>query len=143
MLVAYCAIMANLTWHFYSAKQSSLDSASPLYGVWLVDSFASHSSGGRWERVAFDSSTLLTLQIDGYTHRNTASIDPLKHTLAISDMFDPKFKAIASYRMASPDSMLLRGDVGGEPFTATLRRFDPDGFELDKWHFHLVSQYPH
>jgi hypothetical protein len=58
-------------------------------------------------------------------------------------MFDPKFKVNASYRMASPNSMLLRGQIQGVPFTATLRRFDLGGFDLDKWHLQLVSQYPH
>ncbi|MDQ2864790.1 MAG: hypothetical protein M3R51_01050 [Candidatus Eremiobacteraeota bacterium] len=148
LTIAYCLTLVTISARSYSRDLASVDSKTPLYGVWLVDDFTllpinTRTDTGRWERLAFDSATRLSLEIDGQTYRNTVAVDGVKHTLSISDAFNPSWKAAASYKEISAGVLKLRGEVNGVPFTAKIRRMDLAGFELTKWRLHLISEYPH
>ncbi len=122
---------------------------SPLRGIWNVAQFTLNgqsrppllTDGDRWRRVVFDYTDLMVLDRmnDARSYFN-ATVDPAKHTLALSSKTNGK----SSFTWSRPtsDQLLLDGTLDGHPAHIQLQRVDAQKFQLVSRGFHWIQEYP-
>lgn len=125
---------------------------SPLYGIWNVEQFTLNgqvhppllTDGERWRRIIFDYPTLMVLdRMDDARSYFQSTVDPAKHTLALTSHANPKWKAAFSYVRPAADELVLDGTLEGQPAHLQLRRVDPHSFLLVSRGFHWIQEYPY
>lgn len=137
----------------WSARKQYGDAAPrpPLYGVWNVEEFALVgqvrppllTDKERWRRVVFSRVGQMSIYgMDSPRQGFALKLDPMKRTLEINRMGDPKKKSVLAFQRSGPDLLTMEGTFEGKKVRARLRRVDEKGFELVNRGFHWINEYP-
>jgi hypothetical protein len=125
---------------------------SALYGIWDVAEFRLDgverpplvTDAVRWRRVAFDSSTVATIQpMNENLRRFLVKTDEAARTLTFTRRAEPTPPWKLSYTQPAPDELTLEGVFDGRKVVARLRRLDPKSFLLLGRGFHWINEFPY
>jgi uncharacterized membrane protein YphA (DoxX/SURF4 family) len=146
----YC-VFATLHQSYAQKKSIEQSGQTPLYGIWSVDEFTIDGQSrpplltdqDRWQRVIFQSTQLMWLQLmDGTRRSYSLTLDAAKKTLAIGKSDDKSWKADLVFQRLQPDELTLEGKFGGRQITAKLHRTDETKFLLKSRGFHWINERP-
>jgi hypothetical protein len=124
---------------------------SPLYGIWEVEQMTADgqvrppllTDDQRWRRLIFDRPDRAGFQrMDDSLATFNARIDASAHTIDLTKMDDPKWKATLSYDRAASDRLLLQGEMDGHRVVMELRLVERETFLLINRGFHWVQERP-
>jgi uncharacterized membrane protein YphA (DoxX/SURF4 family) len=121
---------------------------TPLYGIWLVEEFILNGQVRpqlltdplRWQRLIVDVNGAEVLPMSGPPGYFLLKVDPAKKSFVLSKPNDWIWRAELAYENPQPDQLILRGQLDGQPVTATLRRFDQSRFLLLNRGFHWINE---
>jgi hypothetical protein len=122
---------------------------TPLYGIWTVDDFSVGAvsrpplltDDQRWRRLIIDSNDSVAAQgMTGAMQYLHFHPDPRDNGFSLTRYGDPGWIAEFSYDNSKPDSLVLRGRMGGQPTTITLHREDESQFLLTSRGFHWIQE---
>ncbi|HEX6898712.1 MAG TPA: hypothetical protein VF789_03320 [Thermoanaerobaculia bacterium] len=137
----------------WSARKQYGDAAPrpPLYGIWNVEEFALDgqvrppllTDKERWRRVVFSRVGQMSLYgMESPRQSFAMKLDPMKRTLEINRMGDPKKKSVLAFQRSGADLLTMEGTFEGKKVRARLRRTDENSFELVNRGFHWINEYP-
>ena len=123
----------------------------PLYGIWMVDEFATDGQGRpallsdatRWQRVILQFPGALTIQpMSGPNQSFVLELDQEGRTLSLGKRNDPDWKASFSFEQQNPELITMEGELDGHKTYAKLVRFDETKFLLNNRGFHWIQEFP-
>jgi hypothetical protein len=113
---------------------------SPLYGIWNVEELSIDSQlraphlndyDRRWRRVIFDApDTVIFQRTDDSFARFAATVDFHEKKLELTKGNSKTWKANFSFERASPDRLVLEGEMDGHNIRTQLRLVEFDTFRL-------------
>jgi hypothetical protein len=131
-LIGMYAYMNMTFWNVAGARSPR----SPLYGIWDVEEVSVdrqisprelHDYDLRWRRVIFDAPDSVTIQrIDDSFARYKASVDPYGKKVVMTKRNSKNWNASFTFTRASPDHVILEGDMDGHKVTADLKLVEFD-----------------
>lgn len=125
---------------------------SPFYGIWNVEELA---IDGRphplvpgdavgWRRVVFEYPTTVGVQfLSDRRQRFLLKLDEAKRTMSLSRGSEPGKTYVMAYRVLSPDTMTLEGQLDGKQLRARLHLTAMPSFLLTTRGFHWINEYPY
>jgi uncharacterized membrane protein YphA (DoxX/SURF4 family) len=122
---------------------------TPLYGIWSVEEFTVDgqlrppllTDPLRWQRLVVEENGTATVQpMSGAPGYFSLKVDPTRKSFVLSKPNDWMWRAELAYENPQPDRLILRGQLDGQPVTATLRRFDESRFLLLNRGFHWINE---
>lgn len=140
-----------LNLHRQNSTLRQQDRQTPLYGIWSVDEFTLDNQLRpplatdplRWQNLIVDGRGVVAIQsFQGQISHFALDLDPKTRTLRIANSGDSGWMAEFQYETPQPDLLKLKGEIGGHPASAVLRRFDESQFLLNSRGFRWVSEFP-
>jgi len=134
-------------WHTYGGGRPK----SALYGIWNVDELSIDgqirspllTDYDRWHRAVFDFPEAMAFQrMDNSIAYYTVSINAKDNTLVFTKGSDKNFKGTFTFQRASPDELILDGDMDGHKTHMLLRLVDRSKLTLVSRGFHWIQEYP-
>jgi len=122
---------------------------TPLYGIWSVEEFTVDgqlrppllSDPLRWQRLIVEEGGAAAVQpMSGQLNYFSLKVDPARKSFLLTKPNNWTWRAELSYDNPQPDQLILRGQIDGQPVTATLHRFDERRFLLLNRGFHWVNE---
>ena len=122
---------------------------TPLYGIWSVEEFtldgqvrpALLTDPLRWQRLIVEEEGLVAVQpMNGPLRYFSLRLDQPGKKFVLSKPSDWKWRTEFAYENPQPDQLILRGQLGGQPVTAILRRINESRFLLLNRGFHWVNE---
>ena len=121
---------------------------TPLYGIWSVDEFTVDGQARplgdplRWQRLIVMENGLAAAQpVDGRLSYFSLRVDPNKKSFTMTKPNQWAWRAEFTYEDPQPDQLTLRGQMDGQPVTATLHRINESQFLLLNRGFHWVNEF--
>lgn len=133
-------------------KELSLLKSAPFRGVWNVEEFNVNgipsppltTDPDRWRYVFFEYPEFLGIKsMTDVRQFFQLTIDQQKKRMTLGKAFDPKWKAVLTYRQSEKDLLVLEGSIDGKLTQMKLRRKDDSKFLLLSRGFHWVNEYPY
>ena len=124
----------------------------PLYGLYEVESFSVGgvvrppltTDGPRWRQLIVEQFGFAVVRtMDGKRGFFGAKTDVDGHTLTLHRGGEQPVEYKLHYEQLGPDALVLRGEIAEGPAQITLRKLNPNDFELVKRGFHWVNEYPY
>jgi hypothetical protein len=122
-----------------------------LYGIWDVEQATMDGQGRpplltdnvRWRRMIVDFPEFIQVQrMDDTRSGYTASVDPKRGVLALTDSKNKNWKAQFVFQHPSPAQLTLDGSIDGHPVRMELHRLDETKFLFASRGFHWIQEYP-
>ena len=146
-LVAVWAYFGGTGWFKYGGGAPK----SPLYGIWNIQKLVidgkpralvvTNSQG--WRRIIFDGRGYVRVQlIDDSFLIYATSIDPRRHTIALTKFHDKHWRATLAFQRVGADRMIVEGNMDNHEMRAQLALFDRSKFLLVSRGFHWIEDYP-
>jgi uncharacterized membrane protein YphA (DoxX/SURF4 family) len=121
----------------------------PLYGIWSVDEFKVDGKAEApeltdqhpWQRLVVESSTDGMIEpVRGSDQYVFLHFDSQKKAFSMTKSGDPYWIAEFTYENPQPDLLVLTGNMGGHPISATLHKEDESKFLLKSRGFNWTQE---
>jgi uncharacterized membrane protein YphA (DoxX/SURF4 family) len=123
---------------------------TPLYGIWVVDEFtvdgrlrpAVLGDPLRWQRLIVMENGLAAMQpMTGRLEYASFRVEPRNKSFTLTKPSQFGWRAEFAYEDPQRDQLILRGQLDGQPVTATLHRVDESQFLLLNRGFHWINEF--